>query len=185
MTSEAIQGMKTLKLNCQEFTKLEQISRIRQKELEYLSKDSWLWSIMTFVASVTTLLVSALVIGLYSLFEDHPFASGEIFTTLALLNQLTVCLSVLPVTLPIFIKGYLSLNRLQTFWRQHESADKAETKEKWRETEQDKEEEAFSMQNAQFCLGPNGSNGLLIKQLSIQKGSLTFVLGNKTLFFLR
>ena len=39
------------------------------------------------------------------------FTAGEMFTALALFNQLAVCLSVFPVTLPILIKGLVSRNR--------------------------------------------------------------------------
>lgn len=119
-SSEVIQGMKSIKLTCLEQVKLEQINQIRNQELVALKKDSWLWSIMTFLASVSTLLVSSLVIGFYSLFQNDSFLSEDIFTTLALLNQLTVCLSVLPVTLPIYVKGYSSLRRLGDFWRQNQ-----------------------------------------------------------------
>ena len=36
------------------------------------------------------------------------FSAAELFTALALFNQLAVCLSVFPVTVPIFIKGFVS-----------------------------------------------------------------------------
>ena len=49
--------------------------------------------------------------GLYSGLETEMFTAGEIFTALALFNQLAVCLSVFPVTLPILIKGVVSRNR--------------------------------------------------------------------------
>ena len=50
-------------------------------------------------------------VGLYSGLETRVFTAGEMFTALALFNQLAVCLSVFPVTLPILIKGLVSRNR--------------------------------------------------------------------------
>ena len=41
------------------------------------------------------------------------FTAGQLFTALALFNQLAVCLSVFPVTVPIFIKGLVSRTRYQ------------------------------------------------------------------------
>ena len=87
---------------------------------------------MTFFASISTLLVTTVTIGeeriptytvghykatsgLYSGLETEMFTAGEMFTALALFNQLAVCLSVFPVTLPILIKGLVSRNRQATF----------------------------------------------------------------------
>ena len=53
---------------------------------------------------------------LYSLIEDQTLKTENIFTILALLNQLTVCLSVFPVTLPIMIKAILSIRRLKSLF---------------------------------------------------------------------
>ena len=43
--------------------------------------------------------------GIYTSVESELFSAGELFTALALFNQLAVCLSVFPVTVPIFIKA--------------------------------------------------------------------------------
>ena len=178
LSTEVLQGIKTVKLTCQEDAKLQEITQVRKHELKCLKKDSYLWSIMTFLASISTLLVSALVIGFYAIFEDKPFTSEDIFTTLALLNQLTVCLSVFPVTLPIYVKGYLSLKRLKAFWRQN-----CDNKENWRENQNNKEE-AIKMKNASFSWLNSEEISLKINELTIKKGSLTMVLGNKSPFFL-
>lgn len=49
------------------------------------------------------------------------FSAGELFTALALFNQLAVCLSVFPVTVPIFIKGFVSRNRIKVFLEKQEA----------------------------------------------------------------
>ena len=46
---------------------------------------------------------------------DSGLSSGDIFTTLALFNQLSVCLSIFPITLPVLVKGLTSRNRLSEF----------------------------------------------------------------------
>ena len=168
LASETIQGMKTVKLNCLETLKLNQIDTVRKEELKCLNKDSLLWSCMTFLASISTLLVSALVIGLYGLLESQPFSSEDIFTTIALLNQLTVCLSVFPVTLPIYIKGILSLKRLKHFFSL-----KNETEDILHENEL--KEEAMVMKKALFVWPQNEETACQVNQLSIKKGTLSIV----------
>ena len=184
LSSEVIQGMKSVKLGCLEELKLNQISLVRKQELICLKKDSWLWSAMTFLASVSTLLVSVLVISLYALLEPEPFKSEDIFTTLALLNQLTVCLSVLPVTLPIYVKGFVSLRRLKTFWRQNQQSGNGTANPRENNVHKDK---AIVMENATF-FWPNQTEPsacqLNVEQLCIKKGTLTMVLGQKSPFFL-
>ena len=65
LESEAIQGMKSLKLNCLEEWKIQQINEMREKEIKHLNVDSWLWSVMTFIASISTLLLSSMIFGFY------------------------------------------------------------------------------------------------------------------------
>ena len=62
---------------------------------------------MAFLASVSTIIVATVTVGLYVAVEEVHFSAANIFTALALLGQLTVCLSVFPVTIPIFIKVVL------------------------------------------------------------------------------
>jgi ABC-type transport system involved in cytochrome bd biosynthesis fused ATPase/permease subunit len=47
--------------------------------------------------------------------SESLFSSGDIFSTLALFNQLAVCLSIFPVTLPILVKGLTSRKRFLEF----------------------------------------------------------------------
>ena len=62
--------LNTLQLNCWENLFIERINIHRKKELKLLAKDSFFWSVMTFFASISTLLVTTLTIG-----EDsQPFS---------------------------------------------------------------------------------------------------------------
>ena len=126
--------MKTLKLNCWEDIFLKRINQARGLELKLLVKDSFYWSVMAFLASISTLLVTTLTVGIFSGIEaryrqpdrsmayivqlnqrmmkkvsfSRTFTAAELFTAVALFNQLAVALSVFPVTVPIFIKGFVS-----------------------------------------------------------------------------
>ena len=120
-STEALQNMKTLKLNCWEHILLNRINKHRNKELKLLAKDSFFWSVMAFFASISTLLVTTITIGIYTGVEENTFSAAELFTALALFNQLAVCLSIFPVTVPIFIKGFVSRKRLLTFLDKQEA----------------------------------------------------------------
>ena len=61
------------------------------------------------------------ILGIYTGVESEMFSAGELFTALALFNQLAVCLSVFPVTVPIFIKGFVSRNRIKSFLDKQEA----------------------------------------------------------------
>ena len=88
----------------------------------------------------------------YSLIEDQTLKTENIFTILALLNQLTVCLSVFPVTLPIMIKAILSIRRLKSlFSRPDVQVHEGKNEEK---TDNSNTQSAISMTNATY-LWPN------------------------------
>eukprot|EP00095_Tigriopus_kingsejongensis_P009125 snap_masked-scaffold595_size129005-processed-gene-0.7 protein:Tk09125 transcript:snap_masked-scaffold595_size129005-processed-gene-0.7-mRNA-1 annotation:"cystic fibrosis transmembrane conductance regulator" len=119
-STEAMQGMKTVKLGCLEEAMFDKIEDARNRELKFLRRDSFFWSIMAFLASVSTIIVTTVTVGLYVALEDTNFSAANIFSALALLGQLTVCLSVFPVTIPIFIKGLVSRSRLLEFFSRTE-----------------------------------------------------------------
>jgi ABC-type multidrug transport system fused ATPase/permease subunit len=118
--SETMQGMKTVKLGCLEDFMLGKINAARKMELRFLRRDSFFWSVMAFLASVSTIIVTTVTVGLYVALEEEHFSAADIFSALALLGQLTVCLSVFPVTIPIFIKGMVSRERLVEFFSRTE-----------------------------------------------------------------
>ena len=199
VSSEAIQGMKSLKLNCLEDLKIRQITELREKELTYLKTDSWLWSIMTFIASTSTLLLSSLILGMYGLFETQEdlLPTEDIFTILALLNQLTVCLSVFPVTLPIMIKAILSIKRLKVLFahadkhqeeeeeKSIDTKDKSESENNSENSEKTPNNNAISLFNATY-VWPYSDSSIAMSEVTtnIAKGSLTMVMSPDNSFFL-
>ncbi len=174
VSNEVIQGMKTIRLSCLENLTIGTIKQARNEELKFLMRDSWLWSVMAFLASVSTLLVATLILGLWTVFTSgSDFDTANIFTTLALLSQLTVCLSVFPVTLPIYIKAILSSKRLcEYFNRQEVSATFTST-----DADKNKNNKAIVMENASFTW-PCSSPALQDVTLQIMTGSLTMVAGD-------
>ncbi len=120
-STEAMQGMKSVKLGCLEEVMLSKIEEARNLELKFLRRDSFCWSIMAFLASISTVIVTTATVGLYVVLEEGSFSASNLFSALALLGQLTVCLSVFPVTIPIFIKGAVSRDRLVEFFSRPEA----------------------------------------------------------------
>ena len=65
-STEMVQGMKTVKMSSIESKILDQINVERLEELNYLEIDSYCWSGMTFLASVSTILMASIMIGIRS-----------------------------------------------------------------------------------------------------------------------
>ncbi|CAB4057871.1 ABCC9 [Lepeophtheirus salmonis] len=162
-STETLASMKTVKLATMEEWALKRIRCARTKELIFLRRDSFLWSFMAFLASISTTLVTTLTLGLFVLLEDHNFTAADLFTSMALLSQLTVCLSVVPVTVPIFIKGKVSTQRLAEF------LNRAERK--------GFQKHVFTVENGTFAWPKCETNVLQSINLEIKTGSLTIVIG--------
>ena len=75
-----------------------------------------MWSLLAFLASVSTVVVIGILILIRVLVLGQEFsAARELFPTLALLSQLSVVLSVVPLTAPVIVKGMVSCGRLASF----------------------------------------------------------------------
>jgi len=193
-STEALQNMKTLKLNCWEDLFLKRINGHRNKELKLLAKDSFFWSVMAFFASISTLLVTTITIGIYTGVESQAFSAAELFTALALFNQLAVCLSIFPVTVPIFIKGFVSRKRLLTFLDKQEAVGTSVSLDSSHQRDEDekleKEDEDDDVANppknkhllrfidASFAWQPGSHNILHNLNLIIPSGGLTIIIGS-------
>lgn len=196
-STEALQNMKTLKLNCWEHILLNRINEHRNKELKLLAKDSFFWSVMAFFASISTLLVTTITIGIYTGVEENTFSAAELFTALALFNQLAVCLSIFPVTVPIFIKGFVSRKRLLTFLDKQEaigtfvSLDSSHQQDEDEKLEKEDEEEdntsveyppknknILRFTDASFAWQKGSRNILHNLNLIIPSGGLTMIIGS-------
>ena len=126
------------------------------------------------------------------------FSAGELFTALALFNQLAVCLSVFPVTVPIFIKGFVSRNRIKTFLDKQEALGtyialdtSTQADEDERLVKEDDEEEPqkvnecpnikrtlfLKFTDASFAWQKGNKNVLHNLNLTIPNGELTVIMG--------
>jgi hypothetical protein len=61
-----VKGMKTVKMSCTESKMLDAVEADRSEELKFLRVDSVCWSAMTFLASVSTILMASVMVAAHS-----------------------------------------------------------------------------------------------------------------------
>ncbi len=65
-STEMVKGMKTVKMSCTESKMLDAVDADRSEELKFLRVDSVCWSAMTFLASVSTILMASVMVAAHS-----------------------------------------------------------------------------------------------------------------------
>ncbi|XP_013791146.1 ATP-binding cassette sub-family C member 9-like, partial [Limulus polyphemus] len=130
-TSELLQGIKLLKLYGWETMYGNLIQNVREKELKLLRSDAIYVALNTFLTQASSIVVTLVTFALYSTIEGKPLASSEVFTGLALFNQLTVPLYIIPFVIPIVINAMVSTKRLRHFLQMSE----VDSNTPWREQE--------------------------------------------------
>ncbi|XP_055381997.1 ATP-binding cassette sub-family C member Sur isoform X2 [Condylostylus longicornis] len=136
-------GIKLIKLNAWEKVYRDKIGAARRKELKYLNKDSFYWTVMTFLTHLSSVLITFVTLAVYvkletnnldqssnknstsessgfESFNNFEFTASRLFSALALFNQLTVPLLIFPITVPIIIAAIISTKRLERFLREPE-----------------------------------------------------------------
>ncbi|XP_063359524.1 ATP-binding cassette sub-family C member Sur [Cydia amplana] len=114
--TEILQGMHVIKLYVWEDLFNEKILNLRELELKFLNKESIYWSSLTFTTQVSTILVTMITFTVYYYLDDsNTFTAVNIFTGLALFNQLSVPLLILPVTVLMVIQAMVSTNRIKRY----------------------------------------------------------------------
>ncbi|XP_050672512.1 ATP-binding cassette sub-family C member Sur-like [Leptidea sinapis] len=104
--SEILNGINVIKLYVWEDLFNEKILQFREVELQHLNKDSIYWSFLTLSAQFSTVLVSVVTFMLhYYLNSPTNLTAVNIFTGLALFNQLSIPLLILPVTVLMVIQA--------------------------------------------------------------------------------
>lgn len=121
MTNELLQGIKVLKLCGWENEFCVRITSSRKKELKFLDKDSLYWALMTFLTHSSTSLITLVTLGVYYYIEGSSLSPANVFSALALFNQLTVPLCIFPITVPIIISALISTKRLEEFFALQET----------------------------------------------------------------
>uniref|UniRef100_A0A1B6CN95 Uncharacterized protein n=1 Tax=Clastoptera arizonana TaxID=38151 RepID=A0A1B6CN95_9HEMI len=114
-TNEVLQGIRLLKLSGGEMDFAQRILRTRIKELKLLDKDSLYWALMTFLTHAASALITLITLAAFYLLEEDSLKPADVFSGLALFNQLTVPLFIFPITVPIIISALISTKRLEEF----------------------------------------------------------------------
>lgn len=73
------------------------------------------FSLIAFLTQASSIVVTLVTFSLYPLIEEKPLSSSKVFTGLALFNQLTVPLYIIPMVIPILIASIVSTKRLVRF----------------------------------------------------------------------
>ncbi|CAH0748153.1 unnamed protein product [Diatraea saccharalis] len=120
--TEILQGLNVIKLYVWEDLFNEKILNLREVELKLLNKDSMYWSFLTFTTQVSTILVTVITfIVFYFLDDSKGLTAVNVFAGLALFNQLTIPLLILPVTVLMVIQAMVSTRRIKEFLELPES----------------------------------------------------------------
>uniref|UniRef100_A0A1B6GIW2 Uncharacterized protein n=2 Tax=Cuerna arida TaxID=1464854 RepID=A0A1B6GIW2_9HEMI len=114
-TNEVLQGVRLIKLCGWETEFANRILRTRRTELKYLDRDSLYWALMTFLTHASSALITLVTLAAFYILESSDLSPANVFTGLALFNQLTVPLFIFPITVPIIISALVSTRRLQDF----------------------------------------------------------------------
>ncbi|XP_049867154.1 ATP-binding cassette sub-family C member 3 [Pectinophora gossypiella] len=120
--TEILQGMNVIKLYVWEDLFKEKILNLREVELKLLNKDSFYWSFLTFTTQVSTILVTLITFTVYYFLENSKgLTAVNVFAGLALFNQMTIPLLILPVTVLMVIQAMVSTKRIKDFLELPES----------------------------------------------------------------
>nr|XP_027220471.1 ATP-binding cassette sub-family C member Sur-like [Penaeus vannamei] len=119
-THELVTGIKLVKLHAWEDVFIRRVTSTRERELHLLYRDSIYRALMTFLTQGSGVVVCLVTFGLYSLLEGAALEPARVFSGLALFNQLTVPLFILPIIVSHTIRAKNSTRRLQEFLNMQE-----------------------------------------------------------------
>ncbi|XP_072037224.1 ATP-binding cassette sub-family C member 9-like isoform X2 [Amphiura filiformis] len=114
-SNEVLQGIKLLKLYGWEDLFCKAIEKVRNLELWTMFKINSLYGFTGFLTEATPLMVTLISFGTYTLIENKDLTPDVAFSSLALFNLLGAPLFLFPITLFLFVNGYISTSRLQIF----------------------------------------------------------------------
>ncbi|KAJ6648254.1 ATP-binding cassette sub-family C member 10 [Pseudolycoriella hygida] len=112
ITSEALTGVKQIKLLAWEEIFIKKIQSCRMEELKFLSKRKYLDALCVYFWATTPVLMCLLTFGV-SVLLGHPLTAASTFTSVALLNMLIGPLNAFPWVLNGLIEAWVSLKRVQ------------------------------------------------------------------------
>lgn len=112
MTSEALHGIRTLKMHVWEEHFLTKILRVRDSELYYLKGRKYLDAMCVFFWATTPVIIALLTFTCFS-FLGGQLTAACVFTTIALLNMLIAPLNAFPWVLNGLVEAWVSVTRIQ------------------------------------------------------------------------
>ncbi|CAJ0957137.1 unnamed protein product, partial [Mesorhabditis belari] len=116
MITEAMHGIRTVKLCAWEDYFQEKIGRLRAKELKYLKARKYLDAICVYLWASAPLLITISIIATYTLVLHEKLTAAKIFTALALVNILIMPLNAFPWVLNGLVEALVSVKRLEWFF---------------------------------------------------------------------
>ncbi|EZG83063.1 putative multidrug resistance-associated protein 1 [Gregarina niphandrodes] len=114
-TTEAVQGIKAIKVYSWERPIIDLITAIRRKELNALLKTQLNLLLARFVLALIPVLVAVVSFGFYVVVLAQPLTPAVAFTSLALFNKLRGPLMQLPNVIMSLAETMVSVNRVQDF----------------------------------------------------------------------
>ncbi|CAJ0582835.1 unnamed protein product, partial [Mesorhabditis spiculigera] len=116
MITEAMHGIRTVKLCAWEDYFQEKIGKLREKELKYLKGRKYLDAVCVYLWASAPLLITISIIATYTLVLHEKLTAAKIFTALALVNILIMPLNAFPWVLNGLVEALVSVKRLEWFF---------------------------------------------------------------------
>uniref|UniRef100_UPI00358E52C2 ATP-binding cassette sub-family C member 2-like n=1 Tax=Myxine glutinosa TaxID=7769 RepID=UPI00358E52C2 len=171
MMNEILNGIKILKLYAWEPSFGEQVTSVRNAELDVMRSYNYLNSVSIFFFTCAPFLVSLASFGVYLAVDPNNILDAQkAFTSISLFNILRFPLAVLPIIISYLVQASVSLNRLESFLNNSELDQHAVGKEP-------SEGVAVELHDASFSW--NDDEIPILKKLNVQikEGSLLAVVG--------
>jgi ABC-type multidrug transport system fused ATPase/permease subunit len=119
LTNEIFQGIRAIKSYNWELPFLNSLQGAREKELSFLKEGSNYRSVLIAISGASPSFVAFFTLTTYALLGNN-LDPTNVFTSLALFNQLRFPLTFFPMLLSSLVEGKVSLQRLQKFFDQDE-----------------------------------------------------------------
>jgi ABC-type bacteriocin/lantibiotic exporter with double-glycine peptidase domain len=115
LSAEAINNIREIKIYSWEEEYLRRLLSIREKEVEFIWKKSFLNCFATFFYWMTPIAISIVSLGVYQYYNQSNMKLSEIFTMITIFNNLQESLSHLPIFIQLVIETLISLKRIQVY----------------------------------------------------------------------
>eukprot|EP00980_Cylindrotheca_fusiformis_P028088 scaffold22578_cov164-Cylindrotheca_fusiformis.AAC.14 len=116
MMNEILTGIRILKFYAWEKPFGKEVGRLRQKELEALTRLAYTTAVGFSIILLSTPIIQPIIVFLtYVNIQDAPLTASTAFTTVALFNQMRFPFAFMPMGLLQFIQSRISLKRLERY----------------------------------------------------------------------